>query len=163
MLTSVFGLRNVKGGLQIVSSDGSPLVLASRTYTNAPEGGRYGLDVRGVLLVTDTAWVANVQHDSAQRTNVGIFMPVAPDPGQQVIFTLTVRDNAGEVVGSGSLAFDQAGLKQKSLDFFGVEGLFDGWIEFHSSDPSYLWYAYATVVDNLTNDSVYRAAIGREP
>jgi hypothetical protein len=162
VVTSVFGLRNVKGGLQIFS-DGPPVVLASRTYTNADEGGRYGLDVRGVLLVADTAWVANVEHDSAQRTNIGIFMPVAPPPATSIIFTVVVKDNEGVEVGSGSLAFDQAGLKQKSLDFFGVEDLFDGWIEFRSSDPSYPWYAYATVVDNLTNDSVYRAAIGREP
>ena len=44
VVTSVFELRNVKGGMQIFS-DGAPLVLASRTATNAPEGGSYGLNV----------------------------------------------------------------------------------------------------------------------
>jgi len=80
VVTSVFGLRNVKGGVQIIS-DGAPLVLASRTYIRPPEGGSYGLNVYGSLVVSETAWVANVEHDGFFRTNVGVFVPAGASPG----------------------------------------------------------------------------------
>jgi len=161
VMTSVFGERNAKGGLSIFSTDGAPLVIASRTYTNGSEG-TYGLGVYGVL-VADTAWIANVQHDAFYRTNVGIFMPVDPQEGQSVVFYVTVYDAQGAEVGSGSLIFDQAGLWQKSLNFFEVEDpLLDGWVEIHCPDPTAIWYGYATVVDWGSNDSVYRPAVTRQ-
>jgi len=162
VVTSVFGLRDVKGGLSVFSTDGAPLVLASRTYTNAAEGGSYGLNVSGIL-VADTAWVANVEHDGFFRTNVGVFLPIAPPVGQGLVFTVTVFDDDGIEVAEGSLIFNQAGLRQKDLDFFGLEdSLLDGWVQIRCSDPSAIWYAYATVIDNVTGDSVYRAAIGKQ-
>lgn len=164
VVTDIFGLRNAKGGLQVISGDGSPLVLASRTYTSAATGGSYGLNVYGLPLIdTETAWLANVAEDSAYRTNVGIFLPIDPPAGNPLVFTVTVHDNEGAEVASGSVIFDQAGLRQESLEYFGVDqGLTDGWVEFRCSDPSYVWYAYATVIDNLTGDSVYRSAIGQQ-
>lgn len=157
----VFNLRNVKGGLQIFSG-GAPLVLASRTFTRDVDGS-YGLNVTGVLA-SDTAWVAGVEHDGFFRTNVGVFLPVGPQPGQPLIFTVTTRDAEGLDVASGSLTFDQAGLKQESLEFFGVEdALVDGSLTIRCNDPTAIWYAYATVIDNVTGDSVYRAAISRQP
>jgi hypothetical protein len=155
-------LRDKKGGLLIFSTDGAPLVLASRTFTNAPGGGSYGLNVTGVLAA-DTAWVAGVEHDGFFRTNVGVFLPVDPQPGQSLIFTVTTRNAEGLEVASGSLTFDQAGLKQKKLEFFGVEDvLLDGSLTIRCSDPSAIWYAYATVIDNESQDSVYRPAIPRQ-
>ena len=164
VVTDVFGLRNAKGGLQVVSGDGSPLVLASRTYTYADIGGSYGLNVYGLPLIdTETAWLANVAEDSAYRTNVGIFLPIDPPAGSPLVFTVTVHDDEGTEVASGSVIFNQAGLRQENLTYFGVDPpLNDGWVEFHCSDPSYVWYAYATVIDNPTGDSVYRAAIGQQ-
>lgn len=158
VVTGVFGLRNVKGGLSIFSTDGAPLVLASRTYTNAPAGGSYGLNVNGVL-VGDTAWIANVEHDGFYRTNIGVFTPIDPPEGQSLVFTVAVFDGQGTEVASRPLIFDEAGLKQKELGFFGVEdALLDGWVQIRCSDPTAIWYAYATVIDEVTNDSVYRAA-----
>ena len=162
VVTGIFGLRNVKGGLSIFSTDGAPLVIGSRTFTNAPGSGSYGLNVIG-LLAADTAWVAGVEHDGFFRTNVGVFLPVGPQPGQSLIFTVTTKDAEGLEVASGSLTFDQAGLKQKSLEFFGVEdALLAGSLTIRCSDPTAIWYAYATVIDNTTGDSIYRAAIPRE-
>ena len=162
VVTSVFGLRNVKGGLSVFATDGAPLVLASRTYTNADEGGSYGLNVYGTL-VADTAWIANVQHDSSYRTNLGVFLPVDPPQGQSTVFTVRVFDDQGTLIASGSLVFEQAGLWQKNLDFFGVEDpLLDGWVEIRCADSSAIWYGYATVIDQITNDSVYRPAITRQ-
>lgn len=162
VVTGVFGLRNVKGGLAVFSTDGAPLVIASRTYTNADQGGSYGLNVYGVL-VADTAWIANVEHDGFYRTNVGIFMPTDPQEGQSTAFYVTVFDDQGAEVGSGSLVFDQAGLWQKNLDYFGVDDpLIDGWVEIRCADPVAIWYAYSTVIDQVTNDSVYRPAVTRQ-
>ncbi len=162
ILTSLFDERGKNGAISVFSTDGSPLVLASRTFTPGPTGGSFGLNVNGVL-VADTAWIANVEHDGFFRTNVGVFTPINPQVGQSLIFTVSIFDAAGVEVGSGSLIFDEAGMRQKNLDFFGVDGaLLDGWIEIRCSDPTAIWYAYATVIDNVTGDSVYRAALTQQ-
>jgi hypothetical protein len=162
VITSVFGLRNTKGGLSIFSTDGAPLVIASRTYTNADTGGSYGLNVNGVL-VGDTAWIAGVEHDGFYRTNVGVYLPADPQVGQSTVFYVKIFDDQGAEVASGSLTFDQAGLWQKNLNYFGVEDpLLDGWVEIRCDDPTVIWYGYATVTDQATNDSVYRPAITRQ-
>jgi len=162
VVTGVFGLREVKGGLSIFSNNGAPLVLASRTYTGATGGGSYGVNVTGVL-VADTAWVANVEHDGFFRTNVGVFLPIDPPVGQSLTFTITVFDAAGVEVAQGSLVFSRAGLRQTDLDFFGLEdALLDGWVRIRCGDPTAIWYAYATVIDNVSGDSVFRPAIGQQ-
>jgi len=162
ILTSLFDERGKNGSISVFSTDGSPVVVASRTYTPGPTGGSFGLNVYGVL-VADTAWIANVEHDGFFRTNVGIFTPVDPPEGQSLVFVVTIHDADGVEVGSGSLTFEEAGLQQKNLDFFGVDdALLDGWVEIRCNDPSAIWYAYATVIDNFTGDSVYRAAITQQ-
>jgi hypothetical protein len=162
VVTSLFGEREKNGALSVFSTNGAPLVLASRTSTPGPTGGSYGLNVYGVL-VADTAWIANVEHDSSFRTNIGVFTPLDPPTKQSLVFVVTVFDAGGVEVASGSLAFEEAGLKQKNLDFFGVDdALLDGWVEIRCGDPSAIWYAYATVIDNVTGDSVYRAAITQQ-
>jgi hypothetical protein len=162
VVTSLFGERGKNGALSVFSTNGAPVVVASRTYTPGSSGGSFGLNVYGVL-VADTAWIANVEHDGFFRTNVGVFSPINPTQGQSLIFNVAVFDADGVEVGSGSMAFEEAGLKQKNLDFFGVEdALLDGWLEIRCSDPTAIWYAYATVIDNVTGDSVYRAAITQQ-
>ena len=163
VVTSVFELHNAIGGIQIISDFGARLVLASRTYTNDPDGGSYGLNVYGALIVSETAWVANVQDDAFSRTNIGVFVPAGASPANPVTFTITVKNIEGAEIASGSIVFDQVGLIQKSLEFFGVEDpLLDGSVTIVTSDPAAIWYAYSTVIDNVTGDSVYRPAIGRQ-
>lgn len=162
VVTGTFGLRNVKGGLSVFSTNGAPLVLASRTYTNAATGGSYGLNVNGVLAA-DTAWIADLTENSFSRSNIGVFLPIDPAASQALVFTVRIFDSLGAEAASGSLLFDQAGLQQKGLDFFGVDDpLQGGWAEIRCSDPSAIWYAYATVIDNITGDSVYRPAISQQ-
>jgi hypothetical protein len=131
VVTSVFGERNKKGALYVFSTDGSPIVLGSRTYTPAPNppGGSYGLNVSGIL-VADTAWVAGIEDDGFFRTSVGVFVPAGPSVGQQISFTVTIFDDSGLEVASGPLSFDQAGMQQKDMDFFGLDDpLLNGWVE----------------------------------
>jgi len=90
-------------------------------------------------------------------------MPVDPQEGESVAFYVTVYDDQGAEVGSGSLIFDQAGMWQKNLDYFGVDDpLFDGWVEIRCDDPIAIWYGGSTVIDQVTNDSVYRPAVTRQ-
>jgi hypothetical protein len=159
ILLSVFGLRNTKGALTVISLDGAPLLVSSRTYTFAEEGGSYGQDIRGVLVANE-AWTTGVRHDSLFRTNVGVFLPSDPIPATQ--FEVKVYSNDGTERGAGFFYFHEAGVQQRSLSAFGVSGLTDGYVVFSSSDPSLVWYAYASRVDQTTGDAVYRPAIGRQ-
>jgi hypothetical protein len=161
VLQTEFGLTNKKGALSVLSLDGSPLVMSSRVYTFDGEGGSYGHDVHAIL-VANQAWVAGVRNDSLFRTNVGIFLPVDPMPGQPAVFTVTVYGANGDVAGQGTIAFPLAGVQQKSLDAFGADNLTDGYVVFRCSDPTLAWYAYASRVDQVTGDAVYRAARGRQ-
>jgi hypothetical protein len=159
VVQSVFGMVDAKGALSVLSTEFFPLVISSRTFTVAQDGGSYGQEVTGVL-VTDTGWTSGVRHDSLFRTNIGLYMPFDQVPA--VTFVITVFDSNGTVVGSGSLLFSLAGLQQKSLNAFGVDTLLDGYVVITCSDPSLTWFAYVSVVDQVTGDAVYRAAIGRE-
>ena len=161
VLQTEFGLTNKKGALSVLSLDGSPLVMSSRTYTFDDQGGSYGQDVHAILAANQ-AWVAGIRHDSLFRTNVGIFLPVDPMPGQAAVFTVTVHEADGEVAGQGAITFLQAGVQQRSLDAFGADNLLDGYVVFRCSDPTLAWYAYASRVDQATGDAVYRAARGRQ-
>jgi hypothetical protein len=165
VVTGVFGERNKKGALYVYSLDGAPVVVSSRTYTPAPTGGSFGINVNGIL-VADTAWISGVADEGLTgfyRTSVGVFIPAGPAEGQEVGFTVTVYDSDGVEVASGSLIFDQAGMQQKFLEQFGLdEPLLDGWVEIRCHDPLALWYAYATVTDNTSGDSIYRPAITRQ-
>jgi hypothetical protein len=158
VLEATFGLRDAKGALSVLSTDGSPLLVSTRTYTIVPAGGTYGQDTFGVL-VGSRAFVGGVAHDSFYRTNLGVFMPVVPID-QAVTFDVRVHAADGSEVGAGELVFTTPGVIQRSLSTFDVERLLDGWIELTCSDPSLPWYAYASRVDETTGDAVFRPARG---
>jgi hypothetical protein len=161
VVTSVFGERNKKGALYVYTLNGAPILVSSRTATPnhvEPPGGSYGLNVSGVL-VADTAWIGGIEDDGFFRTYIGVFLPAGAAEGQEVGFTVTIYGSDGVEVASGSLVFDQPGMQQKSLAYFGLEEtLLDGWVEIRCHDPLVLWYGYATVTDNASQDGVYRPA-----
>jgi hypothetical protein len=158
VVQSLFQLRDTKGAVWVLSTAGEPLVLASRTYTVADGGGSFGQDVTSVL-VASPAWAAGLRHDSFYRTNLGIFWPW----DQTVQFQVSVRDGGGQEVGSGVVVFEQAGLQQVSLGAFGVEQLVDGFVVLTCPDAGAVWYAYASRVDQITGDAVFRVARGYQP
>jgi hypothetical protein len=159
VVQSVFGLINRKGALSVLTLDGSPITLSSRTYTFDDEGGSYGQDIHA-LLVSQVAWAPGVREDAFFRTNVGIFLPMEPAPG--TVFTVTIFDDEGNEQGSGSLFFPEAGIQQRNVEAFGVGTMVDGYAVFSCSDPTLVWYGYASRVDQTTGDAVYRAARGRQ-
>lgn len=156
VVQSRFGLINTKGALTIFSLDGLPLAIGSRTYNVPVEGGSFGQDVRGVL-VKNTAWTPGLRHDSLFRSNIGVYLPV--DPGPPATFTVRVFRADGSELSSGSIIFRQAGLIQRSLTTFGVDRLLDGYVVITCSDPTLVWFGYASRADQVTGDAVYRAAV----
>jgi hypothetical protein len=158
VLQSVFGLTEVKGALQVITTDGAPVLVSSRVF-NVPEGGgSFGQDAQAIL-VADQASAGGLAHDAFYRTNIGIFLPA--DPGnQQVVFEVTVRAADGSQVGSGFVTFTEPGVVQKSLSAFGVGLLVDGWVSVTCSDPGLTWYGYASRVDEVTGDAVFRPMKG---
>jgi hypothetical protein len=161
VLQSEFGLVNKKGALSVFSLDGSPLVMSSRVYTFATGGGSFGQDIHAILVANE-AWAPDIREDSLFRTNVGVFLPVDPLPGTPVVFTVTVYQADGDVAGEGTMMFLQAGVQQRSVQAFGVDNLLEGYVIFRCNDPSATWYGYASRVDQVTGDAVYRAARGRQ-
>jgi len=161
VLQSEFGLVNKKGALSVLALDGSPLVMSSRVYTFDTGGGSFGQDVHAILVANE-AWAPSIREDSLFRTNVGVFLPVDPLPGAPVVFTVTVYEADGDVAGEGTMTFLSAGVQQRSVQAFGVDNLLEGYVIFRCNDPSAAWYGYASRVDQVTGDAVYRAARGRQ-
>jgi len=159
IVQSQFQLVNVKGALSVYSTDAEPLVIASRTFTDGESGGTFGQDVTSVLVKAQ-AWAAGLRHDGFYRTNLGIFWPWDLGEGEVVTFTVTVFDADGIEAGSGTVSFEQAGLQQVSLSTFGVDLLTDGYVTVTCSDYQSPWYAYASRVDQITGDAVFRVARG---
>jgi len=159
VVQSVFGLIDAKGALSVISEDGSPIVLGSRTYTFGDDGGTYGQEIFGIL-VSDRAWAAGAQNDSLYRTNVGVYLPVAPAQGSTVDFEVTIRDPEGNEVSRGTMPFATAGMQQRSLSSLGADQLLDGSVQLVCSDPSFFWYWYISRVDQISGDAVYRPLRG---
>lgn len=161
VVETVFGLTNTKGGLSIFSTDGAPLVVGARIYTYGDDGGSYGQNAEG-LLVANHAWAPGIAHDDFYRTNVGIYLPFDPQPGEEARFVVRVYDKDGEQVGAGNITFADVGIQQYSLSAFGVQGLLDGYVEIDCLDPTITFYAYASRVDQKSGDAVFRQARGRQ-
>ncbi len=163
VVQSEFGLFDEKGALSVHSTNGAPLVVSSRVFTYATGqcSGSYGQNVSSVLVANE-AWAAGIEHSGFYRTNLGIFLPSTPPEDNGVVFAVEVRDNTGEAVATGSLVFHDAGLQQVSLEEFGVGTLLDASLHITCSDPSMIWYAYTSTVDQSSGDAVFHTATGRQ-
>jgi len=161
IIETVFGFTNTKGALSIFSDDFAPLAISARIYTLGDDGGSFGQNVEGLLVAND-AWTPGIAHDGFYRSNIGIYLLHPPLPGEPVRFAIRVYDDDGEEVGSGTIIFNDAGLQQHSLSNFGVEMLLDGYVEFDCLDPAVTFYAYASRVDQVSGDAVFRQARGRQ-
>jgi hypothetical protein len=161
VVETIFGFSNTKGALSIFSDDFAPLAVSARIYTLGDDGGSYGQNVEG-LLVANEAWTPGITHDDFYRSNIGIYLPFDPAPGHPVRFTITVFDSDGDTVGGGEILFRDAGMQQYNLSDFGVEMLLDGYVQFDCLDPTATFYAYASRVDQVSGDAVFRQARGRQ-
>ncbi|MCP4901097.1 MAG: hypothetical protein GY906_29355 [bacterium] len=155
IVQSKFGLINKKGSLMVYTTDGAPIALNARTFTVDNEGKSYGHGVTGALA-SGSAWVNGLAQDSLYRTNIGIFWPWE----ERVTFTISAYHSDGRLAGAGPVTFVRSGLQQPPLTQFGVENMVDGYVVITCSDPTAIWYAYGSRVDQNSGDAVLKAALG---
>jgi len=159
IVQSVFGLFNVKGGLSVISEDGTNIVVGSRTYTYGPDGGSYGQEVFGILS-RDRSWAAGVENDSLYRSNIGIYLPMSPAAGTTLSFEINLYDGEGRLIASDTMNFPFAGLIQHTVSSFCEDQIPAASVEVVCSDPDAVWYAYLSRVDQTSGDAVCRPLRG---
>ncbi|HSO23964.1 MAG TPA: PKD domain-containing protein, partial [Chondromyces sp.] len=158
------GLEETSGYLVLAGADGGPAPLvAARTYNLAPEGGTYGLNLRtftedGLLYPGDTGYIVGVSNSADQdlgfRTNLGL---LNTDRDRWTGVRLTLFDVSGVAVGAPKELLIAPGvLRQFDLaKYFGVEDVTGtASLEIEVTEGGGV-AAYATEIDNRTQDSIF--------
>lgn len=158
VLSDLFSVTNAGGALAIEATNTSndPLVnISTRTFTTSPNGS-YGQFVPDTTQKTGTSlFLTGLQSNAEFRTNLGFVNSSV----SALSVSMTLLDAAGATRGSRSIivapdTFQQTGL----LDLFpGSEPSSSLSLKISASIPDAL-YAYASVVDNRTQDPIYVAA-----
>jgi hypothetical protein len=158
VLASVFGVSSGWGALQMLSTT-DQLAMRSRTFTPAAGGGSFGQAVPGVqdrnLLsdaTTPRAVLIGLREDASYRTN----LVLANGSPVQVTLVVTATGSDGTALGSKSYTLPPLGMTQASSFLlqpeFGGQSRTDASAAIQSATPGGSFTAYATVIDNVTND-----------
>jgi Leucine-rich repeat (LRR) protein len=139
-------------GAVLVGSD-LPLLVSSRTYNDAILGtyGQYipGESMARAATIRDTAWLIQLTEDHQYRTNLGVVNPGAAP--LEVSIELFAE-------GRGSLGRQQITVAAYSAvqlyRVFGDKTVADGRARLWSATPGAAFFAYASVVDNFSGDSI---------
>jgi hypothetical protein len=143
-----------------IRPEGSPLLASSRTYDDAADG-TYGQMVPA-LRSTDAIWsyesgrLIQLAHSpnmsQGYRTNIGL-VSGCPEP-MEVVVDLYL--GSGELLGSQTASLDAYGSTQLNNALAAVtdEAVTDGFAILSTSAPRCSFFAYASVVDNRTNDPI---------
>jgi hypothetical protein len=158
VLASVFGVSSGWGAIQMLSTT-DQLTMRSRTFTPSAGGGSFGQAVPGIqdrnLLsdaTTPVAVLTGLREDASYRTNLVLAN------ASQVSITLVVAatGSGGAAIGSKSYLLPPLGMTQSSsfllLSEFGEQWRSDVTVTVRSATPGTSFTAYATVIDNATND-----------
>lgn len=164
VLGELFGLATGAGAVRFEteSSNGTPdLRVSSRTYTDSPHGtyGQFVGDLRGDF-VPSRLHLAGLENTSAARTNVGLV-----NRGTTTVqTTLSLFNRNGSLLGRTTLSLDP-GFRQQSLaSLFPVVASSpqaEMSIEL-VSNVSDAVTAYASIIDNVSQDPVYVGATPAE-
>ena len=153
---------NTSGSLEIRSDN--PVSVTSRTYNEAPKG-TFGqalpaIEVEDGLASGEGATLQHLSESSAFRTNIGVVnMGSMPAEVSIVLF-----DRLGEFVGSFELTVQAGQVVQEGAPYRGLFGRTDidgGWAQVSATSGDGVW-AYASVVDNGTDDPTTIAMQGRK-
>jgi hypothetical protein len=152
---AVAALFGASGGGAIRISSDVPVLATTTTATPAPGGGGYGLGVPAVAATRAivSGRIPAIRVDAAFRTNVGFLNPGA----QPLTIALTLADASGGTIATGSVTVGPLGQMQLSTiaSYLGVTTIAQGTLRATAPEP---FFAYSTVIDNLTGDSVFVAA-----
>jgi hypothetical protein len=155
VLASVYGSTDAWGALEI-SADTSLLNITSQTSTPAPGGGTFGQSVPGVPAASfirqgSSGTITGLREDSAFRTN--LILANATDG--QVIVHGELYDDMRNRIGAGfDFILPTLGMVQSShvIQNFTAQSVSDSQIVLTTAISGGAFAAYASVVDNVTND-----------
>jgi hypothetical protein len=158
LLKSTFGITNSGGALHIETDGSANLVPTARTY-NRTESGTYGQFIpavsadKGARLGSTPIQLLQVEQSAAFRTNLGL----AELSGDQVTVEVTAAVPGGltapiKQYTLGANEFRQVGV---ILNDMGIPEAYNARISIRVVDGGGSVSAYASVVDNSTQDPTY--------
>ena len=156
VLGSLFGVSSGYGAL-LVSSSVPTLAVTSETSTPAPAGGTYGQSVpafpdSSLIRPGSPASIGGIRENASFRTNLVLANPTA----LPVTVHVELRSAAAVLLGAvdvalAPLSMTQVGRVGAALAGAGIQ-LADGRLDLSTATSSGAFAAYATVIDNATND-----------
>jgi PKD repeat protein len=155
-LLDIFGMSSGAGALAIeaTSPASTPnLKVSSRTFTNGT-AGTYGQSVPDVSDLNQTLYLTALESDASFRTNIGL----VNRSNASATATLTLLDANGALVGSTVVTVPPGNFQQAALSsyFPVVSGRSYGVLSMRViSSAANAVSAYASVIDNRTQDPVY--------
>lgn len=159
-LLELFGVPNGAGavGIEATSAGTSAqLRVSSRTYTDGATG-TYGQSVPDVAALDKTLYITGMQSNARFRTNVGLVNRGAMDTSA----ALTLYDASGTIVGTANVIVPASNFQQAPLTglFPNLAGLqLDVLSMKVIASVGDAISAYASVIDNDTQDPVYIQAV----
>lgn len=159
-LLELFGVPNGAGAVAIEATSAgtsAQLRISSRTYTNG-SNGTYGQAVPDVASLDKTLYITGMQSNAAFRTNVGLVNRGTSD----MAATLTLYDASGATVGTANVTVPASNFSQQPLAsyFPAVSGRsYDVLSMRVAADAAEALSAYASVIDNTSQDPIYVQAV----
>jgi PKD repeat protein len=143
-----------------IRSEPSSVLVSSRTYNDAPEGS-YGQMVPGLrgydaIWPFETGRLIQLAHtpgrSAGYRTNIGL----VSDCVEQMEIVVDLYQGTGEMLGSRRAVLAAHDVRQLNDVFAPVTSsvVTDGFAILSSPTPRCSFYAYASVVDNQSNDPI---------
>jgi PKD repeat protein len=160
-LLDIFGIASGAGALAIEAGSAgtvADLRVTSRTFTTGP-AGTYGQSVPDLSSddLVKTLYVTGIESTSSYRTNIGLVnRGVAP-----VSATLTLFDATGSTIATRGVTLAANSFQQQAVGtwFPAVNGQTREHLTMRLVAGEATVSAYASVVDNLTQDPVYIQAV----
>ncbi|HYR27462.1 MAG TPA: PKD domain-containing protein [Thermoanaerobaculia bacterium] len=155
-LLDLFGVPNGAGAVSVeaTSAASTPqLRVSSRTYTDGSRG-TYGQAVPDVVFLDRTLFLTGLQSNDSFRTNLGLVNRSSSDTTAM----LTLYDASGAVIGTDNVGIPANNFQQLPLStYFPVlgGGDFDVLSMRISAASDDAISAYASVIDNRTQDPIY--------
>jgi len=161
-LVDLFGIANGAGALAIEATSpgaSAQLRVNSRTFTSGTLGtyGQSVPDVQSDALET-TLYLTGIQSNAAYRTNVGF----ANRGGNDVAATMTLYNEDGIIIGTAGVTVPKNNFQQASLSTYFPEvagrsyDVLSMKVTTSSQDAV---TAYASVINNISQDPVYLQAL----
>jgi PKD repeat protein len=160
-LLDLFGVPNGAGAVAIegtsAGTGSAQLRVSSRTYTDGPTG-TYGQSVPDVAALDRTLYITGMQSNEGYRTNIGLVNRGTMDTSA----ALTLYDASGTIIGTENISVPASNFQQFPLvalfpDLGGMQVDVMS-MKVIASTPDTV-SAYASVIDNITQDPIYIQAV----